>query len=250
MRELLLPVAGEWAQFGWWLSIDTHDLPQAHSMYNKASEWAHEGADAKFGGYLLSCKSELAAIGGDYQEARRLAEAAQRDVWQPTPALASWALLRQAHAHAFVGEYNECQAKLGEAEELLTASNSAEEPHYIYWLEPEYLSGDRGMCYISLGRGEQGAEQIDAELRVLAPDRLRDRGWCLARQGEAYVLAGEPDRASAVIGEALAISQATGSTRILEKVRSVRGWFPERWRELPATRDLDEQIRDADGPAL
>jgi len=98
-----------------------------------------------------------------------------------------------------------------------------------------------------LGRGQQGAELIGAELRVRAPDRLRNRGWCLARQGEAYVLAGEPEQASAVTREALSISQATGSTRILKKVNAVRDSCLECWRELPATKDLDEQVRDAGG---
>jgi hypothetical protein len=244
VRDLLLPVAGEWAQFAWWLALDVRDVRLARTFYDKAVAWAHDGGDMRLGGYLLSCKSELAELDGDYEETRRLSEAAGRDEWHPTPNLKAWAAIRQAHADALLGDRQACDRQLGTAEELLSAGNSSDEPSYIYWLGPEYISGDRGMCYIELGLGTPAAEQIGQELAVLDDERERDRGWCLIRQGEAYVLAQEPEQAGAVAREAVAIAGATGSMRILEKARAVHRSMREQWQDLPATQELGEQLHE------
>lgn len=244
VRELLLPLAGEWAQFAWWLSVDARDLAQASKFYTRATEWSHDGNDPQLGGFLLSCKSELAVVTGDFEEARRLAEAAQQHQWQPTPALQAWAVLRQAHAHALLGERDACEHQLARAEDLLTASNPEQEPPYIYWLGPEYLAGDRGMCYVELGLGKPAAEQIGNELQAMPSERQRDRGWCLIRQGEAFILAGEPEQAGTVAGEALTIASRTGSVRILEKARRLRDLLADRWRDLAVVGELDERLRD------
>ncbi len=245
VRELLLPVAGEWAQFAWWLALDARDLHLAKAFYGKAVEWAHDGGDARLSGYLLTCRSELAVVEGDFEEARRLTEAAGRDEWHPTPGLKAWAALRQAHAHALAGERDACERQLGAAEDLLATSTPSDEPSYIYWFGSEYLSGDRGMCYVELGLGRQAVEHIGRELDVLAPVRERDRGWCLIRQGEAYELADEPEQAGRVAGEALTMAGRTGSVRTLEKVRKVHSSMAQRWPELAVTRSLGEQLHDA-----
>ncbi len=244
VHELLLPVAGEWAQFAWWLALDARDWQQAQSFYGKAVEWAHDGGDVRLGGYLLTCKSEVAVAEGDFAEARRLAQAAQRDEWQPTAGLKAWAALRQAHAHALLDERDACERQLGAAEDLLSSSDPSEEPSYIYWFQPEYLSGDRGMCYIELGLGGPAAEQIGRELDVLAAERERDRGWCLVRQGEGFALAGEPEQAGTVASSALAMATHTGSVRTLEKVRQLHGSLSQRWKDLPVTRELGEQLHE------
>ena len=78
VRQALLTVGAEGAEFVGWLYRDLRDLQTATYWYDRAVEWAQEADDIVMQGYVLLRKSQLAYDRRDALKVLTLAEAAQR----------------------------------------------------------------------------------------------------------------------------------------------------------------------------
>lgn len=93
---------------------------------------------------------------------------------------------------------------------------------------PGYVEIQRATCWTTLGKPKQAITLFEGELARLPFVHRRDRGVYLARLSIAHAANGELDAARAKAEEAMMISQATGSGRIITELRPLHGKLAQR----------------------
>ncbi|MGH8078509.1 MAG: tetratricopeptide repeat protein, partial [Lysobacter sp.] len=83
------------------------------------------------------------------------------------------------------------------------------------------VTAQAGACYLDLGMTTEACAALRRALDLLAQKathRVRDRVHYLVRLARCYLLQGEVERACEIATEALALSKAIGSARIVERL--------------------------------
>jgi transcriptional regulator with XRE-family HTH domain len=243
IRQRLLTVGADAAEFVGWLYRDLGDLSTAPYWYDRAIEWAQEADDGPMQGYVLLRKSQLAYDRRDALKVLTLAEAAGLARWQlPTQVRAEVALQR-ARGYAMVGEpLDKVELTLGEARQWLDEFESSRH-------SDTQLSGSFGLadltlrtasCYIEAGQPARATELYHT---VLQGDSLsrRDQGYFLARRAYSLALAGHPDEAAAVGMMSVRLANAANSSRTKRELgRTIR--VLSTWAARPGPKDLAEAL--------
>lgn len=215
LRDRLLSVEAQHAQFVGWLHQDLGDSGESERWYGRALLLGHEVGDDSLVASVLSMRSNAAWSAGDAGSAVALGEAACRPAGASPGVLA---LNRQqlGRAYAMRGWRVEMLAALGEAERLseVAGRRPDAEPPWIYFQDPARLQVQRALALRDAGDYRAAIALLEEAVAALPPEFRRDRGVYLARLAVAHVLAGDREAAVEVAGRARAAAGELGSARL------------------------------------
>jgi tetratricopeptide (TPR) repeat protein len=247
VRQALLAVGADGAEFTGWLYRDLRDLRAATYWYDRAIEWAHEADDTAMQGYVLLRKSQLAYDRRDALRVLTLARAAQRSSRRLPRKVRAEVTQQEALGLAMLGEpLRLVEQKLDRARHLLDRA-SAEEPGMLgSSFSASTLLLRSTACYTEAGKPAQAADILG---EVISGGGLssRDAGYFQARRSAALALIGEPDEAAIVGLQAAHIANATRSQRtstvLLDTMHTLA-----RWSARPHVRELREALTQGGVP--
>jgi len=224
VRNSVLDVGAQWAQFAGWLSANTGQLTDARSWYLTALGWATETGDANMIATALNMRGHLAWLTAAPGPLIGLSAAAAR---QPaSPGVLALAAQQEARGHALLGEADDVDRLLDRAVELsdTAAHHPDNEPPWIYFHSPDYLRLQRGLAYRLLGRHDEAIALLTAGLAAIPPEGRRSE-WAATYMAElALTLLAMGDRSGAAgaAAEVTDIARATGSTRLVQVAARLR----------------------------
>jgi tetratricopeptide (TPR) repeat protein len=244
IRQALLTLGAETAEFAGWLYRDLHDTATAEYCYDRAMELAQGANDTAMQGYVLLKKAQMAYDERDAYQMATLAEAAYRSLRHLPVRVRVEVTQQHARGLAMLGEsFKEVERKLDEADQLFTAADSDFEPQLGAYLTKSQILVRRAICFTEAGKPSKAADLFGA---VLADNELthRDEGYYRALRSYTCALSGEPDIAAQEGLSALSIATSTNSERTTREVqRTLKVLTP--WSSRPGPRQLREALRIA-----
>ncbi|MGH3833279.1 MAG: hypothetical protein ACRDRS_23060, partial [Pseudonocardiaceae bacterium] len=188
----LYSVTAEQARLASWLCVDTgrHGLSQRYTQM--AIRAAHSAEDRQVGANVLSFAAVQAGIRGDgvAEEAfSRTALAGGRGAL--TPAVEGAAHARLGEGRARLGDLPGALASFDTAERLLTSSDPAAEPDWIYWFKIGDLHGVIGRSYMLANEPGTAVEHLNQAVDGTGEEFPRDRAVWLGHTATAQVLNGD-----------------------------------------------------------
>jgi tetratricopeptide (TPR) repeat protein len=248
-RRGLVDVAGQWAEYAGWLSLNTGATRDARRWFDRAAEWAAEADDTTLAATALSFKGHMAFLLGEMGPAIGLSRAARRDpsVWVGQRAYDAH---QEGRALGVAGNTDESVRCLQEAEELaaLTEEHRDGTPPWIYYYTAPFFLLERGWAYRYLGRDDAGPNDRAIDLLTAGLDGLgeeRRSEWAaeyVYHLAVAYAQEGAPDRACAAAAEAADVARATDSARMSSQLRCLHARLTEKWPTHPAVADFGEAL--------
>ncbi|MFY1673371.1 helix-turn-helix domain-containing protein [Plantactinospora sp. WMMB334] len=220
LRDDVLDLAAQWAQFAAWLHLAAGSLEPAGRLLDQACGWAIETDDYEMLTTLLSYQGHRAWLVGDVGALVGLTRAALRD------------------RRAYVGQraYDHYQLSRGLAlagenraadEALRIAADLAEEaveyrgpvPAWHYYRTAAFFRLERGLALQVGGRHDEAREHLRGGLDGLDPGSRRAEwvGDYLVHLGLAHEATGDRDHAGAAVIEAASIAEATHSVRLARR---------------------------------
>lgn len=224
VRREALQLGAQYAESLAWLHEDAGDLVQARYWTGRAMEWAHQADDHLMLAWTLFRRSQQASAEHDAAEVIGLAQAAGREAQRlPTPMQAA-ILVQEAHGHALDGAEIACHELLDRAHDRATSvrdDGDARSGHGSF-CTPAYVEMQRGRCWLCLQEPARATATYKAALPELPTVYHRDRGMALSGLAATYAATNEPEQAATTASQALTIARASGSTRIVDMVLSIR----------------------------
>jgi len=242
VRQALLAVGADGAEFAGWLYRDLRDSPSAAYWYERSMEWAQAANDTAMQGYVLLKKSQMAYEERDAQRVATLAEAAQCGPWQLPAKVRVEVTQQEARGLAMLGaSIDVIERKLDEAQRLFASGDGDDRPQFGTYFNTGALLLRSASCYIEAGKPGRAAVLFDDAIARGGLSR-RDEGYFRARRAFACALSGEPDDAAQEGLTAWRIATATNSQRTTrELARTVKVLTP--WRSRPGPRELHDALR-------
>ncbi len=224
IRPAVLDIGAQWAQFLGWLSTNTHHAVDGRRWYERALHWATEAGDANMIATALNMTGHLEWLAGNVGPVIGLSQAAGR---QPaSPGIRALAAQQEARGHALAGEPNDTDRMLDRA--VILAAEAAEqfenEPPWVYFHNPDYLTMQRGLAYRYLGRYREAMGLLMAGLAAMPAD-VRQSEWVgvyVYQMARAHTETGDRDAALAALAEVNQIATATGSARLQRLATQLR----------------------------
>lgn len=241
VRDELLTVGARYAEFAGWLHQDTGNFHAATYWSDRAMEWAQEAGNHVLVSYVLMRKSNQARDQRDTERVLGLAQAAQR-VNDPLPPRAcAIATQQEAQGHALAGDEPGCHRRFDDALEMVAIAERDQDRGPGRWCTEVYIELQRANAWTELGHPRRAIELFERELVRLPAAEQRDRGVYLGRKGIAHAAAGDPEQASAMGHEALAIARETGSGRIMTELHRLDARLAD-WAGLSAVAQFQEAL--------
>lgn len=240
-RELHV-VAGELARFAGWVFSDAGFETAAQRYWVTALHAAHVGGDRLLGANVLKNMALQCLDFSRPADALRLAEAAVRTAGGATGRVGAMLHMRQARAHAALGDEGLCMRELGVAEAAFDQA-TAQEPAWAHYFDEAEFLAQAGCCYSDLGRLLVADDWFSRALAVHSDEKLRNRAACLLRRAGVQIDLGDLDGGCALISQAVPLLAVTRSRRNARHADDVR----RRLRRHPtvrAARDLDQQLNE------
>ncbi|MGH8904103.1 MAG: hypothetical protein ACRDYA_21085, partial [Egibacteraceae bacterium] len=246
VRQALLSLSAQYEKEVGWLLTDSGNRAMAERAYDRAVGRATEAGDHALARYVMVSKSDLILVDGRPDAALELAQAAQDGEGRLTPAVHAHAAMFEARAWALDRKPDACKRKLDESARLLaesTANGRADEPPWIYYFVEEVLAAQRGVCLTDLGEAGAAIEVFDHAIPALPAEQVRDRAYHLIWSAKAHAGNHEPEQSAVVGQQAARIASATGSGRILEKLRGLHTQLGKVHKDVRAVQELGELLR-------
>lgn len=246
LRERMLDVAGQWAQFAGWLHASAGHWPRADRFYDRALQWGSEAENRNLIATALSMKGHLAWLTRTPGPLIGLSQAAQRDR-SVSPGVRALAAQQEARGLALAGEADLTERKLDEATELATraAECPEEEPPWVYFFSLAYLTLQRGLAYRYLGRYGEAIELLQAGLHALDPYAQRTE-WTatyVLQLAMAYRALGDITQSCSMAAQAVRIAEQTESTRLRAQLLNFYDHLARKQPRHPAVIELGERLR-------
>jgi tetratricopeptide (TPR) repeat protein len=244
LRDEVLGIAGQYAQFAGWLNANAGRLAVANAWHDRALGWFAESGDADMTATTLNLKAHVALLAGKVGPMIGLSQAAQRGT-APNAHVRALAVQSEARGYALVGDGDSAHRKLDEAASLI--GNAAGDPQVgppwaVYGSSPAYLALQRGLAYFYLDRNARAVEWLSAGLTELPPEAGQSDLFAGYRMqlAAAHARARDPEQACSVAAQAVLIARRPGSPRLRAQLDRLLAQLSARWPDLPAVAHLGE----------
>lgn len=189
-RDKLAAVAASSAQFSGWISSYLRQYGKASRFYDKSLRIALEAGDDDAASTALAARGLDANMRNDTGAMIAVSRAARK--LAVAPATKAIATQQQARGHALEGDERSALLLMDAAEGLYDATAGA--PGSVYFFSPAYLTMQRGVVMLYLGRYQDAANLIGEGLNAL-PEDIREAEWMdWYRNLKADAEAGKPAR--------------------------------------------------------
>ena len=184
---------------------------------------AHAAGDRSTAANLVSTLAYQVANIGDPREAVLLARSAQSGARAHASATMRALLAeRVAWAHARAGETRHTERALALVETEYDQRRPADDPSWVYWLDPDEITVMAGRCYVELGQPDRAIPLLSGVLERYDERQARESAlytsW-LTRRTYRRATSTRP-RTSA--GRTLDLSSSTSSSRGDDRVALLR----------------------------
>ncbi|WP_329163794.1 transcriptional regulator [Streptomyces anulatus] len=220
-RRLAGVTADAAIQAGWY-TFDSGKHDAGQDLFAAALRAAHGSGDSRLRAGALSFLAIYGYSVGDPREAVTAARTGRQSISdQDAPALHAMLLTRAARGHARLREERHALAALDEAETLAAQGVGEDDPHWLYWINRGEILGQRGSCYLELGRPAEAAHAFDAARDVFSREEVRTRAQFLSRAATAQMRAGDAEAGCLIGKEVLDLVEGIKSARLDENLRNM-----------------------------
>ncbi|WP_328683738.1 hypothetical protein [Streptomyces sp. NBC_00343] len=223
IQQGLYGIAAELARLTGWTYFDARQYNQARAYFTEALQLAKEIDDRQFMANVLACMS----LQGTYQDkpadSLALVTAAQdqaRSALDTTPRVQSMLSMREAFAHAMLGNRDSAHRAIGEAHhhfEQIQASNP--DPSWVTYFDETKLIVDTGIAHGRLGEAATAEPLIADALRREAHTNQRGRAFHSFWLARTQLDQGKLEQACHTATQALEPASAVGSERVSGHLR-------------------------------
>lgn len=233
-------LAAELARIAGWASFDAGLHAAAQRYWLAALHGAHAAGDRPVGANVLKSMSLQCGELGRPAEALALAQAARGSAGPGTPRMAAMLALREARAHAVLGDAASCDRLLGWAEARFgRAGTGDDDPAWLGYFDEGEFDAQVGICHLVLHRPGPADEALGRAVSTLPAAKVRDRVTYLARRAAARLDLGDVDAACELLDAAVPLARQAPSHRNLTRIAEVRAALPP---DAGPLRDLDERL--------
>lgn len=237
---------GQLSQMAGWLAVDGNRHGAARRYLTTAVYVGHEAGDPALAASATAYMSLHAMYRGELGSALALARTARAtDESAFSPLMCTMLATREARAHAALGNERESLRALDDVRNAFAQNGEAEEPLWLSYVDDIEVAAQEGACYLGLGRAQEAEAALSGALSLLdtqAPHRVRDRVHYLSRLAKVHLLVSDVEQACAVASEALNLSAAIGSARVVERLGEFRTALAP-FADTHAAREFEERFR-------
>ncbi|MFF3855733.1 transcriptional regulator [Micromonospora sp. NPDC002575] len=238
----LYALAAELGRMAGWASFDAGLHAAAQRYWLSALHAAHAADDRLLGANILKSMSLQCYDFDRPREALELARSAHEGARGATPRAAAMLALREARAHAAIGDATACERLLKEADaEFDRVASTDAEPAFLGYFDESEFNAQVGTCYLDLGRPREADVYLSRTLRLVPTTKVRDRATYVIRRASAQAQLGDADHAASLLAEAIPLIREAPSERNLRRVVRARQRLPFTKID-PRARALDAQL--------
>jgi tetratricopeptide (TPR) repeat protein len=235
-------LAAELGRMAGWASFDSGSHAAAQRYWVAALHSAHASDDRAIGANVLKSMSLQCYDFNLPKEALLLARRAHEGAGAVTPRTDAMLSLREARAHAALGDRIACEHVLFEADTFFgRADQHSNDPTWVGYFDAAEFHAQVGTCYLDLDRHAEADRHFAAALELFPETKVRDHATYIIRRASAQVGLGDLDQATALLGAAIPLIRQAPSDRNIQRADSARRRIP-----LPRTdqrvTELDEQM--------
>ncbi|GGU45863.1 helix-turn-helix transcriptional regulator [Streptomyces coeruleorubidus] len=212
-----------------WDASQRRDHATARGYYDESVQVARRLRDHTLEGRALLRTCYVALYGAqDPRSGLALALQAAETARSTSPAVTGLALLHAGEAHAMLGEANDCERTLAEAQGQLDSTDGMDAAADL--VSSTQFGRLAGSCYLSLGQHRRAQEVLETTAAELQ-DRRKSRAIVLGNLTLAYIRQREIDAAVATLTEAITELEDTrgggGLNLVFRAARELRSWRQE-----------------------
>ncbi|AOS94787.1 hypothetical protein AN480_27225 (plasmid) [Mycobacterium intracellulare subsp. chimaera] len=226
--------------------FDRRTPDEAHTHFIFALECAQEADDDALGSAVLAHMAFAPAFSGDptrSDEARdriRAARAFAKRAGDPATLIA-WLDAVDAEVETRVGNVGSALRLIRHAEEIYNPDDPT--PDWLDWFSPALLAGFKGNTLLAAGHSQEARNTLERVLRDLPPTATKQRAITYADLAAAAAVLKEPERACALLIDALDEIGTNWYATAMQRIKAVRNVLRE-WDGTPALRQLDQRLYD------
>ena len=215
-RRRLYAIAAELSRLTGWMLFDAQQFSTGRTYFEEALRLAREINDRPFIANVLASMSLQATYEDKPTDALALVRAAQ-DVSRSgsTPRVKSMLAMREAFAHATLGDQADCHSAIAGAQrsfEVIDASD--DDPEWVTYFGETKLVADTGIALSQLGEPQTAAPLIEDGLAWQDAANTRTRAFHSYWLAETRLHSGDLDGACASATGALELASSVDSARI------------------------------------
>lgn len=211
-RSLLLAQA-RWYEFTSWAADNALDTSTASSWLADALSLAEQAGNGRLSSYILMRRAQQAAEQNRASDAADLAIKARREFGSMPPRTRALSFVREAHAHALLGDARAASLAINDAHHAIDQSTAMAPDGLDSHCTNLYVAGYDGYCQLLLGAASQAVALLEDVINLWPHDMRQDevmwRTWLAA----AYASSGRLPEAGHAAIEALNLAAITGSAR-------------------------------------
>ncbi|WP_392900748.1 hypothetical protein [Streptomyces sp. LN699] len=242
----LYGIAAELARLTAWTYFDGRQYQQARAYFSEALQLAREIDDHPFMANVLACMSLQATYQDKPADALALVSAAQdkaRAASRATPRVRAMLAMREAFAHAILGDRKATHTAISEAHSQFEhiCEGDPDPPWVTYFDEPKLIV-DTGIAHGRLGEVAIAEPMIADALAREDPANQRGRAFHAFWLAQTQLQRGKLDQACHTAIEALVPAAAVSSERVTGHLREFYEQLAP-YREAPAAVAFEARLR-------
>jgi tetratricopeptide (TPR) repeat protein len=235
-------LAAELGRMAGWSSFDAGLHSAAQRYWIAGLHAAHVAGDTAVGANILKSMSLQSYDFGRRAESLALAASAHQRAAGATPRTVAMLALREARAHAALGQTAACGTLMAKAETYLCrADDRSDDPLWSSYFDEAEFHAQVGTCYLDLGQSSKADHHFASALALFPAAKVRDRATYLIRRAAAKIQLGQGDSACQLAIEAVPLIEQAPSQRNVERLKRVRGQLPFTQGDH-RVRELDERL--------
>ncbi|MGW5736395.1 MULTISPECIES: helix-turn-helix domain-containing protein [Streptomyces] len=219
----LYGIAAELARLAGWTYFDARQYNQARAYFTEALQLAREIDDRQAVANVLACMSLQATYQDKPADSLAFVTAAQdqvRSVVGSTPRVLSMLSMREAYAHATLGNRGSTRRAIGEAHRYFEEIQTGDlDPTWVTYFDEPKLIADTGIAHGRLGEASTAEPLIADALRRENRANHRGRAFHTFWLARTQLDQGKLDQACHTATQALGPASAVASERVTGHLR-------------------------------
>jgi len=246
----LLTALADLAMIAGWTTFDVGLHATAQRYFVLGLHAAKEADDQLLGAEILTCMARQTFDLNRRQDALDLIQLALYGTRkQAVPAVQSMLHANEAWAFGELGQSHFCQRAVGLAEDFFAHAQLDSSPNWLRYYNAAELAAVTGDAYRSLASHDptyasQATENLKQAVDNFSPDRVLSRAFHINGLVSAYLLQGETEEANNVADRAIELAQPLTSTRINQRLTTLREQTAQ-VKRTPTARELFDKLSTA-----